>query len=148
MKKIMLVLALVAGFTSASVAQEEKKEQPKGGKTSMSLEDRAKRSANRAEKELSLTADQKSKWETATLERLKANAPLREKMKGSTTPDERKKIHAEAKANIEKFQTTVRGFLNADQKAKFDAKCEELKKKHEEHRKKHNEEPHDIDDQD
>jgi hypothetical protein len=149
MKKIMLALALVAGLNLVSTAQEVKKEHhQKSDKTKMSLEDRAKRSANRAEKEFALTADQKTKWEAATLERLKANAPLHEKMKGSTTPDERKKLHAEAKTNIDKFETTVKGFLTADQKAKFDAKKDEMKKKREEHRKKHNEEPHEIDDQD
>jgi periplasmic protein CpxP/Spy len=150
MKKIMLALALVAGLSRVSLAQDTKQEHPhqKGDKTKLSLEDRAKRSANRAEKEFTLTADQKTKWEAATLERLKANAPLHEKMKGSTTPDERKKIHAEAKTNIDKFETTVKGFLTAEQKTKFDAKTAEIKKKREEHRKKNKEEPHDIDDQD
>jgi len=149
MKKIILALALVAGFTTAAVAQDTKKDHPKekGGKN-LSPEDRAKRSANRAEKEFSLTADQKTKWEAATLERIKANAPLHEKMKGSTTPEERKKLHAEAKVNIDKFENTVKGFLTADQKTKFDAKKEEIKKKRKEHHKDGNEPPHEIDDQD
>ncbi|MGZ3919133.1 MAG: hypothetical protein ACXVNM_08085 [Bacteroidia bacterium] len=149
MKKIILALTLVAGLTTVSIAQDTKQgpSKEKGGKN-LSPEDRAKKSANRAEKEFSLTADQKTKWEAATLERIKANAPLREKMKGSTTPEERKKLHADAKVNIDKFENTVKGFLTAEQKTKFDAKTEEMKKKRMEHQKDGKEPPHEIDDQD
>lgn len=148
MKKIMLALAFAAGLSSVTMAQNTKHQHEKGDKAQMSPEDRAKKSANRAEKEFGLSADQKTKWEAATLERIKANAPLRDKMKGPTTPDERKKIHGDVKANNEKFETTVKGFLTADQKTKFDAKTAEIKKKHEERRKQNKDEPHEIDEQD
>ena len=55
---------------------------------------------------------------------------IREKLKGSTTPEERKKLHSEAKANNDKFNTTVSGFLTADQKTKFDKMKTEKQEAH------------------
>ncbi|MCC6370813.1 MAG: hypothetical protein IT236_07410, partial [Bacteroidia bacterium] len=45
----------------------------------------------------------------------------REKLNGSTTPEERKELRDKAKANNEKFNTTVNTFLTPEQKTKFDA---------------------------
>lgn len=137
MKKIILTLALIAGATAAVEAQnapatnETKQESTK---KKPSPEERAKKGAAKAEKELGLNADQKAKWEAAALERMKANGPLHEKLKGSTTPEERKAIHAQAKANRDKFEATVNGFLTPEQKTKFDqlkeTKKKEMKAKH------------------
>lgn len=129
MKKIILAFAVVASLSGTAYAQEPvKKGSPreKGEKANMTPEERAKKSAGRAEKELTLTADQKAKWESAALERIKANQPLREKMKGSTTPEERKTIHSQAKGNMDKFDQTVKGFLTAEQNTKW----EQMKAKH------------------
>jgi len=132
MKKIILSIALVTGLTMAGYAQDTKSAAgtTKGDKKKNGTpEERAKASANHAEKKLGLTADQKSKWEAATLTRINANAPHREKWKGSTTPDERKTLHSQMKANIDKFDADVNGFLTADQKTKFTQIKEERKKK-------------------
>ncbi|MBA3663862.1 MAG: hypothetical protein H0W61_06600 [Bacteroidetes bacterium] len=150
MKKIILALTLVAGLCTVCDAQESKTGAPqeKGDKKNLTPEDRAKRGTDRAAKEFGLTADQKTKWEAATLERIKANSPLHEKMKGSTTPEERKALHVQAKTNNEKFDSTVKGFLTAEQKTKYDAKIEELKKKRKEQHKDGKDEPHEIDEHD
>lgn len=130
MKKVILALAIVAGLTGTSHAQEpvKKGKTEKADKTKLTPEERAKKSTNRAEKELGLNADQKAKWEAATLERINANQPLREKMKGSTTPDERKTLHSQAKANMEKFDANVNGFLTAEQQEAW-TKMKEKRKK-------------------
>jgi len=91
-----------------------------------SPEEKAKNGANHAEKKLALTADQKVKWEAAALTRIQANEPHRSKLKGSTTPEERKQIHASVKENNKKFDDTVNGFLTTEQKTKFEA----MKKDH------------------
>ena len=67
-----------------------------------------------------MNAEQKTKWENAARERAVANSGIKEKMKGSTTPEERKQLHGQLKVNNQKFDESVNGFLNADQKAKYD----------------------------
>lgn len=122
MKKIILSIALVAGLTTLSNAQDapmakaEKKQQKKD----QTPEERAKSGANWAEKKLGLNATQKSDWEVAALKRIMANQPLRDKLKGSTTPEERKGLHEQVKANNDNFETTVGGFLTPEQKTKFE----------------------------
>jgi Spy/CpxP family protein refolding chaperone len=123
MKKLIVTLTLVIGLTLVSQAQSTNPltGANKGVKNkNHSPEEKAKHMADRAAKELSLTPDQKTKWEAAELERIKANVPLQEKMKGSTTPEERKSLHSQAQANKDKFETTVNGFLTPEQKAQFD----------------------------
>jgi hypothetical protein len=115
------------------------------GERGLSVEERVEKGANHAEKELGLRGDQKEKWKTAARERMQANDALRQKMKGSTTPDERKKMHEEAKANNKRFDEAVSAFLDADQKPKY----ETLKKKRMEKRRDHiKKKMDDIDDED
>lgn len=135
MKKIILSIALVTGLTNAYVAQDNsataatpKKEKGQPNKNA-TPEERAKKGADHAEKKLGLTADQKAKWEAAALERIKANEPHKEKMKGSTTPAERKDIHTAVKANNDKFDATVNAMLTPEQKAKFENEKKERKAK-------------------
>jgi periplasmic protein CpxP/Spy len=133
MKKIVLAICLVSSFMIQLAAQTPN---PSGVKTEkhhkkqLTSEERAKRNADRAEKELSLSSDQKSKWEVAALNRSKANAPLQEKMKGCTTPEERKDIHKQMKMNKNDFHTTVTSMLTAEQKAKFEQMQQEKHGKH------------------
>ncbi|MBK6522692.1 MAG: hypothetical protein IPG08_10330 [Sphingobacteriaceae bacterium] len=49
------------------------------------------------------------------------NQPLHEKLKGSTTPEERQTIHKEIKANNQAFETSVNFFLTSDQKQNLQA---------------------------
>ncbi|MCE3228251.1 MAG: hypothetical protein K0S32_2802 [Bacteroidetes bacterium] len=143
MKKIILSLLLVIGMTGVISAQDAAGSKPKTEKSKMTPEERAKKGAAHAEKELGLNADQKAKWEAAALERIKANAPIHEKMKGSTTPEERKTLHQQGKVNIDKFDATVTAFLTADQKTKWTAMKEKRKAA-----RKDKKDKHDLDDED
>jgi Spy/CpxP family protein refolding chaperone len=124
MKKIVLALCLVSSLaikleaqnsnpTSSTSTSHRQREQ-------LSAEDRAKKDAEMAEKKLALSPDQKSKWEAASLERVKANESLKIKMNGSTTPEERKEIHQQMKVNKDKFDTSVSAMLTPDQKTKYE----------------------------
>ncbi len=128
MKKLILSLALVTGLTMLTKAQDLPAKQPT--KEHKTPEEHAKHGSEWAAKNLGLDAAQKSKWESAALTRINANAPLREKLKGSTTPDERKATHKEMKANMDKFDSDVNLFLTADQKVKWEKIKADKKAKH------------------
>jgi len=120
MKKIILVGGLITGLAFMGIAQPVAspatlQKQPVVNK---SPEEKAKKDAERAEKDLGLTADQKNKWEAAALKRITANTPYREKMKGSTTPDERRDLHKQMLVNAKTFDADVNAFLTEDQKKK------------------------------
>jgi Spy/CpxP family protein refolding chaperone len=151
MKKIILSLALAAGFAMGLSAQNSvsaPSNAQQGAKKGGTPQERAQRGAERAAKELGLSADQKSKWEAAALERINANAPLHEKMKASTTPEDRKALHQQAKANNEKFDNTVKGFLTPDQNTKYEQMKADRKQKMKEHHQGKPEHDHPIDDGD
>ncbi len=115
MKKTILAIAIALISSSAIMAQETaapvKGGATKGQNKNATPADKAKHGANWATKNLGLNEDQKSKWEAAALERITANTAIREKMKGSTTPEERKTMKAEMKANHDKFDAAVNTFL-------------------------------------
>lgn len=123
MKKLILISGLIMSLVTIVSAQDQNKPILKGAKNhqNMPVEERAKNNTIKAEKELALTADQKIKWEAASLERMKQNEPLKQKMQGSTTPDERKSLRQQMRANNQKFVQTVLTFLTPDQKTKFEA---------------------------
>lgn len=130
MKKLLFSLALVTGMIAASPAQTAPG--PKGTKKEMknaSPEEKAKKGTEHAAKKLGLTDDQKPKWEAAALTRIKANEPHRDRLKGSTTPEERKEIHKQVRANNEAFDKSVNEFLTADQKTKWEAEKKERREK-------------------
>jgi hypothetical protein len=137
MKKSVLAICLVSLLSIKLEAQtptlnsDTPKEQQQ--KKRLTAEERAKKDAERAEKKLALTADQKVKWEAAALVRAKANQPLKEKMQGSTTPEERKTIHKQVKTNNTQFETTVETLLTLEQKQKY----EELKAERRKHKGRH-----------
>lgn len=130
MKKTMIALAVMTGLNTAVMAQEVAPAQgpQKENRKNLTPEERAKKSANHAEKKLALTAQQKADWEVAALKRNMVNDPLHEQLKGSTTPEQRKDIHKQIKANNDAFETSVNFFLTPEQKTKFTALKEERKK--------------------
>ena len=134
MKKTLLALCLVSLMTMKLEAQtlnaDPAKKTERVEKKQFSPEERAKKDAERAEKKLALSNEQKTKWELAALERAKANAPLKEKMKGCTTPDDRKDIHKQMTLNKINFDTTVMAMLNNDQKVQYE---QEKKMRHSKH---------------
>lgn len=135
MKKLILSLILASGMACSLQAQNHQNAHSKQShqREKLSPDERARREADKAEKQLGLSAEQKAKWEAAVLGRVAANMPLKEKLSGSTTPEERQEIRRQLKDNRDKFETSVDAFLNADQKTKF----AELKKEHREAHKNH-----------
>lgn len=135
MKKLMLLAVLSALSTpqlqaqepaSPPLAAETKSERPK-----KTPEERARKDADWAEKKLDLNADQKTKWQAASLQRIQANTPLREKMRSSADKAEKQKLGTQLRDNGKKFEEAVNGFLTPDQKTKWD----QAKKEKKEHRK-------------
>lgn len=123
MKKVVLATVLLLGLGLESKAQEKPqvtKAEAKHERIELSPQERAAKDAERAEKELGLNAEQKMKWQAASLERINANALLKEKMNGSTTPEEREQLRKQMRINNDKFNGTVNGFLTDEQKAKHD----------------------------
>lgn len=123
-RNLMLATALVGLFAIELRAQNPNQ----GGgnqygnqqRENLTPQQRAQKDADRAEKQLALTADQKARWGAAALERANANEPLQQKMKASTTPDERKSIRNQMEGNKEKFNAAIASILTPDQKAKYD----------------------------
>ncbi len=142
MKKTIMTLALIAGFNTAILAQQATGVTSGTAKTTkkeLTPEERATKGADNAEKKLGLNAQQKSDWAVATLKRAMVNQPLRDQLKGATTPEQRKDIHAQIKANNDAFENSVNFFLTADQKTKFAAmKQERMQAKKKEMKKEYN----------
>lgn len=125
MKTIAYVLGLflILGSADSFRAQDAKAPAGKGSKKEMknvSPEEQAKKEAAHMEKQLGLNQEQKAKWTEAAVKRITANRPLKEKMQGSTTPEERKKLHEVARSNKESFDATVGSLLNPEQMAKYE----------------------------
>jgi Spy/CpxP family protein refolding chaperone len=141
MKKSIATTVLLATFCLSGSAQDMKGGASTGSATAVknggkkenmpkkeiSIDQRVKNQSAKAEKELGLNAEQKAKWEAAVRERITANKPIKEKLQGSTTPEERKKLQGDAKANMKKFDESVSLFLTPEQKAKYEAKKKEKK---------------------
>lgn len=125
MKTIVCALSifLILGSVDSFSAQEAKSPAAKGQKNDMkqmSPEEQAKKEAGHMEKQLGLNQEQKAKWTEAAVKRITANRPLKEKLQGSTTPEERKKLHEVARSNKESFDATVGSLLNPEQMAKYE----------------------------
>lgn len=142
MKTILCAVSLFlfVGTTGSIKAQATKSPAPAGQKKDMknvTPEEQAKMEVNRADKQLGLNQEQKAKWMEAAVKRITANRPLREKMKGSTTPEERKKLHEVARSNREAFDASIAALLKPEQVEKY----EEMKRNHQakaqEKRKEH-----------
>lgn len=124
MKRLVLLVLALMLLNKAGIAQDvinanqgpSKMEHKK-----LSIDERVKQNSAKAEKELLLSAEQKQKWEMASRQRMEANEPLRQKLEGSTTPQERKEIRGQMKINNDNFDKAVNAFLNDNQKTKFQA---------------------------
>ncbi len=114
---VLICLMATAGFSQSPNAAPTAKD--KSQKPPVNAEDKAAKEANKAEKELGLSADQKSKWQAAALTRINANKPLIEKMQGSTTPEERKQLKSQIRTNGLSFDQTVNAMLTPEQQAKW-----------------------------
>lgn len=136
MKKMILTVALLSGLTFAN-AQTATTSAPADKATEqrkhLTPDERAAKDVAWAQKELGINAEQSGKWKAASLERSRANESLREKLKGSTTPEERKQMREQMKSNGDKFETTVAAFLTPDQKTKFE---QSKKDRHDKHKMK------------
>jgi periplasmic protein CpxP/Spy len=126
----VLVLACLSGFNALAQMPQEKKHHQDNMEKQMAKppEQRAKEESEKAEKKLSLTSDQKSKWEQAALTRISANKPLVEKLQGSTTPEERSSLKSDIKKNGKAFDQTVNAMLTPEQKTKWEGWKAEKKK--------------------
>lgn len=124
------MLLLSTFFGTSLLSQNPKGNGPHPNKnTKLSNEERIKKETEKATIQLALSADQKIKWETASRERILANSPYKEKLEGSTTPEERKLVRAQMELNAIKFDTSVSAFLSDDQKVKYEAFKKERKNK-------------------
>ncbi len=114
-----LMPATAVSQSPVAVSAAKDKSSVQGQKPPLSAEEKAAKEANKAEKELGLSADQKSKWQAAALKRLHTNKPLIEKMQGSTTPEERKQLKSEIRTNGKTFDQTVSAMLTPEQLTKY-----------------------------
>lgn len=114
---ILLALSLsVACFAQSPAASPKSKTNPNSqNKQKLSPEEKAVHEANKAEKRLMLSAEQKSKWQAAALSRIQANEPLIAQLQGSTTPGERKILRDRIKSNGLSFDQTITGMLTSEQ---------------------------------
>jgi hypothetical protein len=120
---------LISNETFAQGKPGAKPNQHAKNKQEMSPEQRAQHSADKAEKRYALKPDQKSEWQSAAMQHAVENQNLRMRMKGSTTPEERKEIRHMARENKNQFVERVNMFLDAEQKAKFEKDRQEMEQK-------------------
>lgn len=119
MKKLLLTICAISALTFSSFAQGDRKAQPSSEQT-QTPEEKATKETNMAAANLGLTDAQKIKFKQFSLDRIALNQPLKEKAKnGSTIKEERQTIHAQIKANIEKFFANVNAMLTAEQQPKL-----------------------------
>lgn len=117
MKKLFLTITVLGALTLTSVAQNANK--TAGASTELSIEQKADKETAKAATILSLTDAQKVKFKQFTMDRINANKPLREKAKASTDKAEKKALHTQVKANIDKYFASVNGILTAEQQTKW-----------------------------
>lgn len=103
-------------------------------KAEMTPEQESAKHAAKLTRELGLTEDQKAKVQAYDLERINANAPLKEKAGSSASDADKKSAHQQIKANNEKFEASVQALLTDDQKAKWDAHKKDMEAKRKEKR--------------
>jgi len=129
MKKAILTIAIAVMGLTAAFAQDStkrvRKQMPK-----MTAEQRAERATARLEKELSLTADQKTKIYAIELENAKKVDAFR-----STDQADRKDKMKEGRATMQAQKAKIDAVLTAEQKTKLEAVRAEAREKGEKMRK-------------
>lgn len=129
MKHITLIALYILGF-QCGFAQFQKHAPDKNTSTvNISPETRARKQAAHAQIELDLNETQTDQWEKVALGHFQANLNLQIQLKGSTTPDERKRLRREINNNNQTFKTTVKSFLNAEQQVIFEKMARKQKGK-------------------
>ena len=129
MKKLFYTLAIL-GMCQTSNAQTPKQQ--------LTPEQKLEKEVMRAKTELSLSDEQATKWKAAAEKRNQKLMPVRDKLKGSTTPDERKAYRQEVKGTMDTFNSDVKSFLTAEQNTKWEsvrqAKRESMKSRRQKHK--------------
>lgn len=115
----VLLLCVLSLAGEAQTDRPQAPANPTGQRPAPQPEDKANQEANKAEKELALSSEQKEKWKAAALTRIEANRPLIEKLQGSTTPEERKQLKSQIRTNGQSFDRTVNAMLSPEQQAKW-----------------------------
>lgn len=123
MKKAILTIAIAVMGLSAAFAQDTTKRMRKS-MPKMTAEQRAEKVTTRLEKQLSLTADQKTKIYAIELENAKKIDTWRTADKGDI-----KGKMKERKAAMDEQKTKIDGILTAEQKTKMEAFRAEAKEK-------------------
>jgi hypothetical protein len=113
MKKILLTLSVISALTFSAAAQTERKS---ATKEQMSPEQRAEKESGHAMNQLGLDATQKAKFKQLVIDRINANKPLQEKAKATSDDAVKQSLHAQMKANGDKFYAAVEAMLNDTQK--------------------------------
>lgn len=141
MKKQLIIMALLSVMSVGLAQEKNEKVNEKPKREMLTPDEAAKREADKMAKELSLDEAQRKAWQNAVVERINANKPIREKMKGSTTPEERKALRTEMRENHKKFREKTEALLNPEQKKTYEnwkkTKREERKGKHGPYKGKH-----------
>ena len=130
MKNLIISLAMVTGFTIASSAQTETSAVKTKHQNNLSPSEKADKQTDKMTEKLELNPSQSASWETASNTRNSLNKPLHDKLKGATTPEERKSLRQQMKTNNDNFETTINSFLTAEQKIKYETlKKEQMAKR-------------------
>ncbi|WP_316826907.1 hypothetical protein [Pedobacter miscanthi] len=129
MKKAILTIAIAVMGLTAAFAQDSTKH-ARRAMPKMTAEQRADKVTSRLEKQLSLTADQKTKIYAIELE----NAKKMDAWRSADQGDMKGKMK-ERKAAIDEQKAKVDAILTAEQKTKMDAFRAEAKEKGEKMRK-------------
>jgi Spy/CpxP family protein refolding chaperone len=117
-KTLFAVLLLVSGFQGLA---QKKGEQGSASlqTTDLNPDEKARREAARMKDLLNLSNEQERGWESAALERMSATAPMREKLKGATTPEERQELRKKMRENKVAFDTKIASLLTPEQQTKL-----------------------------
>ena len=129
MKKAILTIAIAVMGLTAAFAQDTTK-RARRAMPKMTAEQRAEKVTSRLEKQLSLTADQKTKIYAIELE----NAKKMEAWRSADKGDMKGKMK-ERKAAMDEQKAKIDAVLTADQKTKMDAFRAEAKERGEKMRK-------------
>jgi hypothetical protein len=133
MKRIIILLALFAGFVTGSAQVKTSPPPPQGekGKPHMSPEEAAQKQADNLEKVLTLGTEQKNVVKNAALTRINKVRAIRKKYGKA---GDKKAMHSEVKAARKAFVDEVNAKLTADQQVKWKSyrqqKRKEMKANH------------------
>ena len=123
----MLALVMVAMTGGIAAQQQERGKGRQAQEQKADPDTRVKKETERMATELGLDASQKTLWENAARERILANEPLRQKMRGSTTPEERRDLRRQMHTNQKTFYGKVSAGLTDEQRKRFEALREQKK---------------------